>query len=146
MNKKGISPVLAWVLLLGFSITLAAITTVYVKNTAETQIEQTTVFVEAGMECDEVFWNVKYDSELFTLANTGGKTIKAYNYKVYLIDDTIETNEITWDIVPGTSENLTIDNIADANRVDFTPIIFIGAKRIGCNTKRLQLTKGAWAE
>lgn len=58
MKKKGASAVVAWVLLLGFSIGLA--TTIFLWTTRQTEemSESAVRFVEGGMQCDNVMINV----------------------------------------------------------------------------------------
>lgn len=75
-NKKGAGTVIAWVLLLGFSIGLA--TTVFLWSTRQTEelSEHAVKFVEGGMQCDSVGINVACEKNLdntckkLTVSNT----------------------------------------------------------------------------
>lgn len=57
-SKKGAGTVVAWVLLLGFSISLATTVFLWTTRQAEEMTESTVRFVEGGMQCDNVGINV----------------------------------------------------------------------------------------
>lgn len=56
-NKKG-AAIIAWVLLMGFSIGLATTVFLWMTKQTETMGESATRFVEGGMQCDNVMINV----------------------------------------------------------------------------------------
>ena len=57
-NRKGAGAIVAWVLLLGFSIGLAVTISMWATRQTEEMSERSTRFVEGGMQCDNVMINV----------------------------------------------------------------------------------------
>ncbi len=53
-KKRGMETVVAWVLLLGFSITLGTFVFMWATRSSEEMTESTTKFVEGGMQCEQV--------------------------------------------------------------------------------------------
>ncbi len=57
-NKRGISPIIATVLLLGFTITLATTVFLWMQGQTETMSESTVEYAEGEMQCQNVRINV----------------------------------------------------------------------------------------
>ncbi|MFH1332085.1 MAG: hypothetical protein ABIH63_02255 [archaeon] len=53
-DRKGMQTVVAWVLLLGFSITLGTFVFIWATKSSEEMTESTLKFVEGGLQCDQV--------------------------------------------------------------------------------------------
>lgn len=53
-NKKGMETVVAWVLLLGFSIALGTFVFVWATKGAEKMTQSTLEYVQGGMQCEQV--------------------------------------------------------------------------------------------
>ncbi|MEM4245400.1 MAG: hypothetical protein QW404_01350 [Candidatus Nanoarchaeia archaeon] len=53
-HKKGMETVVAWVLILGFTITLGTLVFVWATRSTEKMTEQTLKSIEGGMQCEQV--------------------------------------------------------------------------------------------
>ncbi len=53
-NRRGIETVVAWVLLLGFSVTLGIFVFMWATKSTEKMTESTLEFVAGGLECEQV--------------------------------------------------------------------------------------------
>ena len=62
-NKKGISPLIATVLIIGFTILLAVLIVNFILNVTETQTTQTQCEAQANNQC------IKFAGEKFTISN-----------------------------------------------------------------------------
>ncbi|MBI4447480.1 hypothetical protein HY643_00720 [Candidatus Woesearchaeota archaeon] len=73
MKKKGISPLIAYVILVGFAVGLGAIFTTWYMNTSQDTREQYFKEIETGIQCEDVKLNVgfNYDSCKVEVFNTG---------------------------------------------------------------------------
>ena len=76
--KKGASAIVAWVLLLGFTIALATTIFYWTKSQATEMTEHTVEFVTGQMECQDISINV-YD------INTEDNTFKIKNKGLYYV-------------------------------------------------------------
>ncbi len=74
-HKKGISPVIAWILILGISVALGSIVTNWYLSKTETITESTLSTLEGGIECNDVNVNVAYTKIsgncIIKVSNTG---------------------------------------------------------------------------
>jgi len=99
-NNKGVSPIIAWVLLVGFAVTLGVVVTQWTKTHAETEITETIKYVNTGLECDNIDFNVVYCNDLenvqhkFKIYNRGLKTITKFSLNVFSVSGEITDEEI----------------------------------------------------
>ena len=74
-DKKGIGAVIAWVLLLGFTVALATTIFLWMKGQTETMSESTIEFAEGEMQCQNVRINVVNVGSKLNVHNVGYLTI-----------------------------------------------------------------------
>ena len=104
MNKKGISPLIATVLIIGFTIVLAVLVITWISGTVTDQTESTDCMVEVESAClnsvgDISLEGVDAGAVTFTVANEGGENF-----------DTTATSDGL--IIIADSTGVTIETIA----------------------------------
>ena len=76
MSRRGVSPIIAWVLLIGMAISLAMVVFNWASQQTRQLTDDSVTYVEAGLKCDQVSLNAvgKPDPERcqsLTVTNTG---------------------------------------------------------------------------
>ena len=134
-SKKGMSEIIAWILLLGFSISLAVIIFNWTRTHTEELTESTVSFVEGKLECQEIAINVATndDCSTITITNKGKLTIDQLAIRTFRQDYENTLMETT-KLAPKQSKQL---NILSSNKIEVIPIVKIKEKLIGCNDKRI---------
>ncbi len=149
-NKKGISPLIATVLLIGATIALAALVMVWSQNLFKTTTERTKEGIEAEMICTEVQFRV--DSAIGTstpstlrITNNGDQDIKTFIARVYDDEGNVELGTVTGDILSSYgSEAYTIGygEGTTATHVELIPVILLennNEKTCGTNIEKVTL-------
>ena len=144
VNKKGAGAIIAWVLLVGFTIGLA--TTVFLWTTRQTEelTEGAVRFVEGGMQCDNVMINVavvdpaKYPecgvSCCLKIANTRYLNIE----KVILRSlESVETDECCSPL--NIKEYAIIDKSGWSGNIEVLPIIKVNDDLVACTNKAITI-------
>jgi len=71
-GKKGISPLIAWILILGLTVAIASIVSIWYTQKAKSMSEETFSGFETGVECSEANYNVIFDENCnAVIINTG---------------------------------------------------------------------------
>ena len=71
-GKKGISPLIAWILILGLTVAIASIVSIWYTQKAKSMSEETFSGFETGVECSEANYNVLFDENCnAAIINTG---------------------------------------------------------------------------
>lgn len=128
--KKGVSPIIAWILILGLTISLAAIVTNWYLGQSKEMAEKTLTTLEGGIECSEVNINVAYTNDkiqcIAKIANTGKLKI-----------DSIRINEeqLKYGKNPKEYENYTLD--CTINKITAIPILERDKNLIACPNDRI---------
>ncbi|MBU4502975.1 MAG: hypothetical protein KKA79_10355 [Nanoarchaeota archaeon] len=144
-NKKGAGTIIAWVLLLGFSIGLAI--TVFMWTTQQTEeMGKTSVrFVEGGMMCDNVMINVAVDNPTtcsITISNTRYLNISQISIR-QLEGTPTSTNEPvnlaprSKDIPESQSKYSKVTGYC--GDIEVMPIITINEELVGCKNKAITI-------
>ncbi len=139
-KKKGASAVVAWVLLLGFSIGLA--TTVFLWTTRQTEemSKNAVRFVEGGMQCDNVMINVVKNANCsLTVKNTRYLNIEKVilrNLEKISSTDCAKGNPlgVKKDIVCGETEP-----VGWRGNVSVMPVIKINDELVACKNKAINI-------
>ncbi len=134
-NKKGVSPIIAWVLLLGFSVTLGVIVSSWYLQSSEQMTESTLTTLEGGIECNDVSINVAYTERYsdcwLKISNTGKLKI-----------DSVKINAITKEYGKNPKEyknftNSDIPNLCSETKITINPILDRGDSQISCPNERI---------
>jgi|TARA_B100001971_G_C18247138_1_gene575153 hypothetical protein len=134
-NKKGIGPIIAWILLLGFSISLAVMIFNWTRTQTEDLTESTINYVEGKLECQEVSINVVTNVECteITINNRGKLNIEQFAIRVFRED---EKTLISEDLL-APKASTTLPPIIQFNKLQVIPIIEVNDKLVGCIEKRI---------
>ena len=147
MDKKAISLIISFVLLIGIAVTIASLAIVWTKNLAQKQIESTTRFVETGLECDSIYFNIKSFGTLegcsvtngcFNVSNNGLKTINNLIIRYGKKDGTTENSQFNEEIKPNTTKTLnSAVSFYEIGEAEFIPVVISETRRIGCVGKKV---------
>lgn len=134
-TKKGMSEIIAWILLLGFSISLAVLIFNWTRTHTQELTESTVSFVEGKLECQEIAINVvtNDDCSTITITNKGKLTIDQLAIRTFRQNYENTLMETT-KLAPKQSKQL---NILSSNKIEVIPIVKIKEKLVGCNDKRI---------
>ncbi|MFH1637608.1 MAG: hypothetical protein ABIB71_04255 [Candidatus Woesearchaeota archaeon] len=144
-GKKGISQIIAFVLLLSFAVGLGTVVIMWYTSTTETQTETLITPAEGRIECDEVMINLKL--------NYNHCNITVYNFGVTTIYGLMFTPPIQeWDkdqdgkkelvpiadiiIKPRESRNVTVNAQITGTEIEINPAIKVGDKITTCTNSR----------
>jgi len=118
MHKKGVSPVIAWVLILGFTIALGSIVTNWYLQQSKKTTESTLGTLEGEMECNEVKINVAFTQ------SGSGCVLKVSNTGALRIDSVkVNGKQLAYDRNPKEYKNYTSTDICDSTTATVLPII-----------------------
>ena len=137
--KKGISEVISWVLLVGLTVVLGIMVSIWIRSTAEETVEKQ--IEQVDQKCDDIGFNVKNNSECaagsipFTIANRGSFTVHDF---VIRINGEVWRNglntPVKLNILPGQAKDLNID-VTAGSEIEFIPVVDENA----CSSRRLRL-------
>lgn len=153
-SKRGISPIIATVLLLGFSVALATTIFLWMSGHTEKMSESTVEYVEGEMQCQNIRMNVKEDLEgcqKITIMNLGYLNIEKVAIRMFPLAG--DPTGVTKDLKSGsglepkssqTEEGDYQDQVTSlcsgkCSKTEIMPIIKISEKLSGCKDKALVL-------
>ena len=145
-NKKGVSEILAYVLLISLTVMLAVSVTVFMKNKAKAQAEELTEAVGTALDCESVGINAYLEGSNVVVTNVGAKTI--YLEIRYRSNDGFvnkEENGMDGKGIKPKPYGATGDgdfkrsvNVNDrSGKVEVIPKVVINKKKIGCIDKKV---------
>ncbi|MFH1455465.1 MAG: hypothetical protein ABIF40_00775 [archaeon] len=109
VTKKGISPAIAWILILGLSITLAAFVFNWYSDKAETISTSVLDDIAGGVYCDDVEFNILKPNTTATywrMQNSGTRTITKIKLSIIRSDMSGLNTDIDGPFPPGDEVNL----------------------------------------
>lgn len=129
-SKKGVSPLVSWVLIITMTIGLGAIITSWYLNRTEDTTSQTMATLEGGIECSEVNINVAYTKDpaekcIVKVANTG-------NLKIDYVK--LDSNQYVFGRNHGDYKNFTG---CRADKITVTPMLKKGNNLVACKNDRI---------
>jgi len=144
MNKKAISPLIATILIIGFTVALAAVIMTwgqkFVKDiqeqTEETSTQQITCATNVGFEIKNVCY-VSGNNYKITVANNKGMDIKEFKARFYVGPDIVYTADaFTSGLTAFDIASVTVDGgAADLiKKVELLPIILVDGKSVTCSS------------
>lgn len=156
-NKKGVSIVIGWVLLIGFAVTLAVIVYQWSVKHGEKLTSETVEFVSGKVECNEISLNVQpcfrssYGGNQlnFTITNKG-----FFNLKQFVINVRTGTTVLNvrkeeeikvklWKTLKIDIEDISLSNIES---IDIIPIIEVENKMVGCDDRKITFSENIMEE
>lgn len=142
-NKKAITPAISWILLIGMSVALAGVVTIWMKSTAEDSTKTVIGGVEVDMQCNDVSLNA-YETPSTTQCNS----IEVINKGLYSITgikvrDNNGVRDFPYEpsLKPGESitTNLNNPSIPSNNQIAVIPITLVKEKTIACMAKEITI-------
>ena len=135
-NKRGVGDIIAWVLLVGLSISLAIMVTAWMKQTTVKTTEFIINDVEGDVNCADVSMKAFIVSPPCTdinVSNTGyHKIVKLAARHQY------GKQEFQVDLLPQTDSKVL--NMQIPTKVDIIPVIQVGKGLLGCADRKITLT------
>lgn len=131
--KRGASAIVAWVLLLGFTIALATTIFFWTKTQAESMTESTIDYVSGQVECQDVGINVALNGNTLSIRNKGYFTV---NKIIARTNTESQTLEIGLKPQQETTVDVTIDI---SNGLEIIPVVNVSKKEVGCADKAVDL-------
>ncbi|QQG38926.1 MAG: hypothetical protein HYS32_00465 [Candidatus Woesearchaeota archaeon] len=150
--KKGVSPLIAWVLIVGFTISLAVIVSNALKKQAESSTEKIEEFVEGGSTCNKITiqatpLNCDKGSGIakFNLANKGLLGVDKIKARLFYADNTVGSATVSFKNLErlNPEKNIDIEVPFDVKsgeslvKVELVPI----REDFGCSEKKEVLDK-----
>jgi len=150
MGKKGISPLIATVLILGFTVALGAVImtwgTKFVDDmqtsTKETADVQMACATDVSFELQNVCWNNSAGDYKITVANNGDKKIDKFKVRFYKSSDNVQQQEFLFDLDGSDSGvdafGIEADTAAsgysgqEVYQVEVIPVITLSGNSITC--------------
>jgi len=136
VKKKGISPIIAFVLLITLVISLGTFVSIWYKNTSTKQMEIALEQLENTAECSQVRFEIGFDYETCSISvfNAGEEIINNLGI-VYSFTDSTKQSEIKeLSISPNARKSIT--QVPNFVKAVFSPILIRGGKEITCTDER----------
>lgn len=106
MNKKGISPLIATVLLIGFTVALAAVIMTWGGGFVRDMTRSTEQSTQSALKCTQLDFKIqKAGCNGLTIENKGSVDIKSFVFRVY------DTNGVVTTPIPTTNYYLPIQMV-----------------------------------
>lgn len=160
-NKRGVGAIIAWVLLLGFTVALATMIFLWMKGQTETMSESTVEYVEGELQCQSVRINVVNTTgpicENPDVHNVGYLNIKAVVVREICTDGSATSSKEPHSInlQPKSSKTETLGEykttlsgfcsggadscllIIGCKKIEVMPILKIGERLVGCKDRTI---------
>jgi flagellin-like protein len=151
INKKGVSPLIATVLLIAFVIIIAILVWVWYRDTIETELRKTEVRTEAELACSReveislgdvrCVMSGSNKTILFDVENTGTLDIDLFKIRFYDDDFAVSTIDFGLSVYEGTEEQFSVNLESDEiDSIEVLPVILKAGNTAICEEQ------GAFAE
>jgi len=118
--KKGISPLIAEVLLIGFTVAVASIVILWVTGFTRTSTKTITIQAETQLSCTyggvDFYGNVIYNLTSQTLSgylkNTGNIPLANITFQIIYTNGTISTNSLNIELLPTNIASFNFANVS----------------------------------
>lgn len=157
-ERKGIETIVAWVLLLGFSVTLGVMVMMWATKTTEKMTEKTLSYMEGSLQCGDVQIYAVFSQPTGPPGTTQCGYMNITNRGYITIDEIAvrginKGNKATFStkltsapwapLQPKTEARGTTSGWGIPNNnaeVDLIPVVYIDSKKYGCTEKLVRLT------
>lgn len=140
MNKKGISPLIATVLLVSFVVVLSLVIFFWGKQYVTELIEKRGDVASMKLECESVELEiVNVIGNQLNIRNMGSKRISGFMLRYIDADDTQEINDI---LEPYGDLTLTLNSLGKIDVIPMLRIPSVGAPSIPCSSKHKLINTG----
>ena len=122
MDRKGISPLIAAVLLIAFTMAVAGILTAWVTTFTQDTADQVGEDGEQTVSCSfgglSIYEAVHGEDLMVSVANTGTVDFEEVNVAAFLEDGSTEQSTIDGGISSGSVESINIEDVGSEDEVD----------------------------
>ena len=111
MNNKAATEIISWVLLVGMTIALATIVSLWIKSTAEKQVKDIIEPIEEDLLCNEVSFNVNLTNDCKNPKITNKGSFKIDDFTIRINNQLIVNglkNSFDEAILPDQSKSATV--------------------------------------
>lgn len=142
--KRGQGQIIAWVLLIGLTVSLAVVITTWSRQQAESTTEGIVGQAEIDLRCASVSFNAKpyCEGETIDIVNRGDFSI--YKFVIHmknpegLKSKTLNLYEDPEKVIaPGERKNINTELGDMYGSIDLTPFIKIDEAYVGCSARKL---------
>ena len=144
-NKKGLSPIIATVLLVGFVIVAIGIIFIWARTVVREPIEKFSEPISRA--CDNIDLSVSIEGDKLTISNNGDK-VPVYNINLVINDNGDKNTQALptpIELSPGQSKNVDVSSYDTSKIVAITPILKGTKGRQGteysCDRKEFELNQ-----
>jgi len=147
MDKRGISPLIATVLIIGFTVALAAVIMTWGQSfsrgiqeqTEETSTQQITCAQDVMFDIKNVCETTTDGTYKITIANNGNKKIDSFRVRYYESADDVIPQDVTFggdgiDSFGIESDNTVASGQSDVVKIEVMPVITIESKQVTCSS------------
>jgi hypothetical protein len=139
MDKKGVSLIISWVLLIGFAVTLGVLVSTWMQDqaeeTSETLLDDKTMELHCGDMAVNAFFPTPTCDTIST-TNKGVFTIHQVHVRSLFGTETIEAS-----IPPQQAQDLNIQTVVvSGESVEVIPVIKVEGKTVVCVNRKLSIT------
>ncbi len=148
-QKRGQGAIIAWVLLIGLSVSLAVIVSTWTREQAEETTETLVSQTEADLRCAAVSFNAKPECKIpydkLKIVNRGDFTIHKFVIHIkpkegQLISNTINLFEGGREpIKPGETKTLRTQDSFMNSEIELVPFIQVDGQYVGCTARTLKI-------
>lgn len=140
-KKKGISEVVSWVLLLGFTIGLAVTVFTWTRDYTKTQTESTVSYIEGRIECQEIMINVLVNKSQpcqgFIVSNRGKLKIDKILVRIFNNNNPVGSYMYNLSLNP-LQNQYVFNSSLTGNRIEVMPLTKVSNKLVGCKEKTIK--------
>ena len=141
-TKKGISPLISWVLLIGFVVGLSLMVGSWVRNQAQSTTDDVVKNVESDIRCSDVAFNANVTdcagSPKLNIANTGKFSIVEVRVRQ---PSPGGTEPYTLLIPVNQLKTQALNNFVNTLEADIIPVISVGKKNVVCSARKVVVEK-----
>ncbi|MEK6839690.1 MAG: hypothetical protein AABX72_02010 [Nanoarchaeota archaeon] len=137
-SKRGIGEIVGWVLLIGLSVAIATMVTVWTKQQASKTTEFIIEDIEGDIQCADTAFKAFIVTPPCTdinVSNTGYHKIVKFSLR-----HQFGTQEFPVDLLPQTDSKVLNMNLPSPSKVDIIPVIQSSKGLIGCADRKLVIT------
>lgn len=136
MKKRGASELIAWVLIIGFSVALGVIVTQWLKEHATKSTQIVTRDIERDLRCNDVAFNAFFSSGCTDIQVTNRGYHKIIAIKVR---NPYDVQELDADLMPGSSTTIAPQGLQPSEDIDLIPVIEGEKENLACIDRKLTI-------
>ena len=145
--KRGVSPLIAWVLIIGLTITLSLVVGSFIKKTAEDTSSTLIDYVEGGATCDKIIINAKplecnkaSEKIKLEISNEGFLSVDQAQVRIFYIDNTVGNEIGSFNNALKPNDVVDVEVRVERKIINKLQVIPIREEK-GCVNKKIELSQ-----